>query len=340
MAAPLRGFRLRRPGSAQKFGAAAGSLRGLLRKGCRLLQLPLAGSRLCLYEDGTELSEAFFRTLPPQTELVLLRPGESWPGCCGDVERFLAALCSRTDAVVEAARRLLEDERAPHRQRLLADLIHNLSGDSAAERRDEDGKWFEGLESRFKNKSSYMRYSCESRIRSYMKEVSNFISNVHPAARDAYKRILDLMSDKLRSVKYNGSYFDRTEEEAAMRLCTKEGWFSCQGPFDSDDCPCKHSINPYTNRESRILFSTWNLDHIAFFLEALVLSMHWEVIIQLCLSARFHSPQGANGVRNRNPSLTSRTLRRAMSLRSRHTALSVSSWEAMAVGSSGLWLCP
>ncbi|XP_046759052.1 DNA fragmentation factor subunit beta isoform X4 [Gallus gallus] len=224
MAAPLRGFRLRRPGSAQKFGAAAGSLRGLLRKGCRLLQLPLAGSRLCLYEDGTELSEAFFRTLPPQTELVLLRPGESWPGCCGDVERFLAALCSRTDAVVEAARRLLEDERAPRRQRLLADLIHNLSGDSAAERRDEDGKWFE--------------------------------------ARDAYKRILDLMSDKLKSVKYNGSYFDRTEEEAAMRLCTKEGWFSCQGPFDRDDCPCKHSINPYTNRESRILFSTWNLDHI------------------------------------------------------------------------------
>ncbi|XP_040507026.2 DNA fragmentation factor subunit beta isoform X3 [Gallus gallus] len=181
---------------------------------------------------------------------------------CGDVERFLAALCSRTDAVVEAARRLLEDERAPRRQRLLADLIHNLSGDSAAERRDEDGKWFEGLESRFKNKSSYMRYSCESRIRSYMKEVSNFISNVHPTARDAYKRILDLMSDKLKSVKYNGSYFDRTEEEAAMRLCTKEGWFSCQGPFDRDDCPCKHSINPYTNRESRILFSTWNLDHI------------------------------------------------------------------------------
>ncbi|XP_015738080.1 DNA fragmentation factor subunit beta isoform X1 [Coturnix japonica] len=262
MAAPLRPFRLRRPGSAQKFGAAAGSLRGLLRKGCRLLQLPLAGSRLCLYEDGTELSEPFFRTLSPHTELVLLRPGESWTGCCGDVERFLVALCSRTDAVVEAARRLLQDERAPRRQKLLADLIHNMSGDSAAERRDEDGKWFEGLESRFKNKSSYMRYSCESRIRSYMKEVSNFISNVHPTARDAYRRILELMSDKLKSVRYNGSYFDRTEEEAAVRLCTKEGWFSCQGPFDRDDCPCKHSINPYTNRESRILFSTWNLDHI------------------------------------------------------------------------------
>lgn len=66
------------------------------------------------------------------------------PAGCGDLERFLAALCCRTDAVLEAARRLLEDERAPRRQKLLADLIHNLSGDGAAERRDEDGKWFEG----------------------------------------------------------------------------------------------------------------------------------------------------------------------------------------------------
>lgn len=39
-------------------------------------------------------------------------------------------------------------------------------------------------------------------------------------------------------------------------------WNLSQGPFDRGDCPCKHSINPYSNRESRILFSTWNLDHM------------------------------------------------------------------------------
>ncbi|KAM6336634.1 DNA fragmentation factor subunit beta isoform 4-T4 [Alca torda] len=167
-------------------------------------QVPLAGSRLCLYEDGTELTESYFRVLPPQTELVLLGPGESWRGCASDIEQFLAAFSSQRDAMVEAARQLLSDEGAPRRQKLLADLIHNLSENILAEERADDEKWFEGLESRFKNKSSYMRYSCESRIRSYMKE----------------------------------------------------------GPFDRDDCPCKHSINPYSNRESRILFSTWNLDHI------------------------------------------------------------------------------
>ncbi|NXX11770.1 DFFB factor, partial [Podargus strigoides] len=261
MAEPLRPFRLRGCGSPQKFGVAAASLRGLLRKGCRLLQLPLAGSRLCLYEDGTELTESFFRALPPHTELVLLGPGETWRGCASDIERLLAAFCAEGRAVAAAARRLLSDGQAPRRQKLLVDLLHNLTENILAERRDEDQRWFEGLESRFKNKSSYMRYSCESRIRSYMKEVSNFTSNVHPAARDAYKEIIALMSDKLKSVKYNGCYFDRREEEAA-RLCTAEGWFSCQGPFDRDDCPSKHSINPYSNRESRILFSTWNLDHI------------------------------------------------------------------------------
>lgn len=37
---------------------------------------------------------------------------------------------------------------------------------------------------------------------------------------------------------------------------------SLQGPFDLESCLSKHSINPYGNRESRILFSTWNLDHM------------------------------------------------------------------------------
>jgi len=46
------------------------------------------------------------------------------------------------------------------------------------------------------------------------------------------------MSDKLKSVKYNGCYFDRRAEEAA-RLCTTEGWFSCQvsAALSKAECP-------------------------------------------------------------------------------------------------------
>lgn len=66
------------------------------------------------------------------------------PGA-SDIERLLAAFCSQQDAVVEAARRLLTDERAPHRQKLLADLIHNLSENILAENKEDDKKWFEGV---------------------------------------------------------------------------------------------------------------------------------------------------------------------------------------------------
>lgn len=34
-----------------------------------------------------------------------------------------------------------------------------------------------------------------------------------------------------------------------------------QGSFDQDACLSLHSINPYSSQESRIIFSTWNLDH-------------------------------------------------------------------------------
>ncbi|NXV19278.1 DFFB factor, partial [Cepphus grylle] len=176
MAEGMRPFRLRGRGGPQKFGVAAGSLRGLLRKGCRLLQVPLAGSRLCLYEDGTELTESYFRVLPPQTELVLLGPGESWRGCeCG--------------------------------------------GAGAT------GRGLGAGEGHFTGARS-------GRMRG-----NGYIIIIY----------------------YLQAEGPRWGEEQHAIHCSR---LVFQGPFDRDDCPCKHSINPYSNRESRILFSTWNLDHV------------------------------------------------------------------------------
>lgn len=60
------------------------------------------------------------------------------------MERLLAAFHSQQDAVIKAAQKLLSDEQAPRRQKLLADLIHNLQENISAEDRQEDSKWFEG----------------------------------------------------------------------------------------------------------------------------------------------------------------------------------------------------
>lgn len=91
--------------------------------------------------------------------------------------------------------------------------------------------------------------------------VTSGASLVGAEAREEYLRLVGSMQQKLQAAQYNSSYFDRGAK-AGRRLCTPEGWFSCQGPFDVDDCTSRHSINPYSNRESRVLFSTWNLDHV------------------------------------------------------------------------------
>ncbi|XP_063516133.1 DNA fragmentation factor subunit beta isoform X2 [Pongo pygmaeus] len=256
-----KSVKLRALRSPRKFGVAGRSCQEVLRKGCLRFQLPERGSRLCLYEDGTELTEDYFPSVADNAELVLLTSGQAWQGYVSDIGRFLSAFHEPQVGLIQAAQQLLCDEQAPQRQRLLADLLHNVSQNIAAETRAEDPPWFEGLESRFQSKSGYLRYSCESRIRSYLREVSSYPSTVGVEAQEEFLRVLGSMCQKLRSVQYNGSYFDRGAKGGG-RLCTPEGWFSCQGPFDMDSCLSRHSINPYSNRESRILFSTWNLDHI------------------------------------------------------------------------------
>ncbi|XP_042557960.1 DNA fragmentation factor subunit beta isoform X2 [Dipodomys spectabilis] len=256
-----KAVRIRALHSSRKFGVAARSYEELLRKGCLRFQVPVPGSRLCLYEDGTEVTEDYFPGIPDDAELLLLTAGQTWQGYVSDLGRFLSIFQEPHSAVIQAARQLLADEQAPLRQKLLADLLHNASQNIAAETREQDPPWFEGLESRFRNKCGYLRHSCESRIRGYLREVSAYASVLGGEAQEEYRRILDAMGQKLKDLRYHGSYFDR-KAPAGVRLCTPEGWFSCQGPFDLDGCTSKHSINPYGSRESRVLFSTWNLDHV------------------------------------------------------------------------------
>ncbi|XP_065422588.1 Fc receptor-like protein 5 [Chrysemys picta bellii] len=77
-APPQRPFRVcdhRRRGCT---GLMAGTLQELLAKAMEVL-LVAGLARLVLEEDGTAVeSEAFFQTLPPDTALMLLGPGQSW----------------------------------------------------------------------------------------------------------------------------------------------------------------------------------------------------------------------------------------------------------------------
>lgn len=46
-------------------------------------------------------------------------------------------------------------------------------------------------------------------------------------AREEYLRLVGSMQQKLQAAQYNSSYF-RPRAKAGRRLCTPEGWFSCQ----------------------------------------------------------------------------------------------------------------
>lgn len=58
-------------------------------------------------------------------------------------------------------------------------------------------------------------------------QVSSHASVLGEEARREYVRVVDAMGQKLRAARYNGAYFDRSAK-AGGRLCTPEGWFSCQ----------------------------------------------------------------------------------------------------------------
>lgn len=111
-----------------------------------------------------------------------------------------------------------------------------------------------GVDTRFKTKSAYMKFNCESRIRGYMKEVKLILlKNPQVSGRTSnslayglcsqlgeatksiqkakvkaeFQKASECLGEMLKAARYNGCYFDRTEKEPD-RLCTQEGWFTCQ----------------------------------------------------------------------------------------------------------------
>ncbi|XP_075882228.1 DNA fragmentation factor subunit beta isoform X2 [Nelusetta ayraudi] len=204
MSGKCKAVKIRGCNNIGKYGVAAKDVKELIKKGCKLLKLPVVGTDVCLYSDGTRVTEEYFHTLSDNTELVLVPRGQTWSGGVVHDIGLLLSTGSHGGELIKAAKELLSgDEHADKKRKILSDLLLNLEDKSELESRDDDEDWFKGVASRFKTKSSYMKHSCENRIRNYTKE----------------------------------------------------------GSFDQDVCSSLHSINPYSSQESRVVFSTWNLDH-------------------------------------------------------------------------------
>lgn len=108
---------------------------------------------------------------------------------------------------------------------------------------------------------------CQERIRGYMyKTKTDMIKSDFYIKNSKCRHYLDEVYKKFSELltinKHHGHYFDRSNSNC---LCDKTGTFTCQGAWNLSNCFYErgtgHKINPYKNRESRIIFSTWNLDH-------------------------------------------------------------------------------
>ncbi|XP_032815723.1 DNA fragmentation factor subunit beta-like [Petromyzon marinus] len=256
-----RMFRVRIPSDAQRFGVVAVSLCQLVTKAAiklKLAERSVGPLRVCLEEDGTEVvDEEYFSVLDRNTCLVILKRNERWTGVgVHAVSHAMVHFERCTRDVLEIFRK---DPNGKYRN-ILKNFLNSIEDCSERESRQDDPKWFEGVDNRFKHKREEMRYRCKTRMRGYLSDAVAYKKKVPLEHQKRYEELLQLLRNELKTECFNEDYFDRSAA-VVVRLCDNNGQFSCQGAYNKQDCQYQHKINPYANWESRIQFSVWNLDH-------------------------------------------------------------------------------
>ncbi|XP_078281704.1 DNA fragmentation factor subunit beta [Rhinoraja longicauda] len=255
-------YRVTNKSGAGPYGVVASNLKELVQEGCKKLQLSEDGCRVCLYEDGTEVDERYFLALDNNCKLVILQKGQEWKGEKFNIlDTFVDFFHDDNVALAELANKQLAVESLPKKRKLLESFIPEYEENIAAENREDDPKWFEGVDAQYKTKSQFMRNNCAARMRNYLPR--RFFepkhSDLDEQMKDACNEFREKITDKLRKNKYNESYFDRTDKK--NQLCDENGLFTCQGAFNKTYCVDGHLINPYACKKYRMFFRTWNFDH-------------------------------------------------------------------------------
>lgn len=106
----------------------------------------------------------------------------------------------------------------------------------------------------------------QDRVRTYYYKTKDELLKNPDLPSERLQALLKELQDNLKDVNYFGCYFDRSKaigDVKAKSICDEKGTFTCEGRWDKDVCLYvpMHTINPYTSREERIVFQTWNLDH-------------------------------------------------------------------------------
>ncbi|XP_066139556.1 DNA fragmentation factor subunit beta [Euwallacea fornicatus] len=217
--------------------------------------------------DGTRVeSDDYFQTLPAQTLLIWVKSGERAET---DAELLYKTIREVNEEYLNVGQKVQEffTDKMKSKVFKLAEVLKGIDAEKVKlSNRVDHPEWFEGLDTRAKSKEEYMFRRAQDRIRTYYYKTKEDLLHATHLPADKLNALLTELQTKLKLNKYNGHLFDRHAaigNSNLKPLCDSMGKFYCDGRWDKRACLYvpKHSINPYTSREERIIFQTWNLDH-------------------------------------------------------------------------------
>lgn len=267
----MKGYKVSDAKRNRTVGVACQTLDELRRKGS--LKLKIKNNVRVQLLDGTFVNdEDYFQTLPSQTVFILLKPGESsFTGADILYDALQAVNLDYLRAGEEVKKFFTQNVK--EKVMNLAKLLNKASQTDKVHlsRKVDDPDWFEGIESRSATKEEFMARRSQDRIRGYMYKTQHDLrkSEAYQNDKKCQKKLTEALQEinlQLKAHKYFSVYFDRSA--VSERLCDNVGTFQCKGRWDLSHCRYKgvvasqHMINPYASREARIVFSTWNFDHV------------------------------------------------------------------------------
>ena len=222
-------------------------------------------------EDGTEVDDDEYLMSLTNNSRIIISKEQVMNVSISDpatnlFDQILTLLrwSGNTKDVYQDVLELMQEDFSTKWTLIKENVVKSEKDQSHLSTKQEDPDWFQDLSTTAKTKEEFMFKNCQSRIRGYLSRSETQISEfkMNKTETKAVTQILENFKSKLKENKYHGWYFDRSSLKED-RLCNKHGVFNCEGRYCDDECKYaeSHLINPYSNYESRILFSTWNLDH-------------------------------------------------------------------------------
>ncbi|XP_012221685.1 DNA fragmentation factor subunit beta isoform X2 [Linepithema humile] len=226
----LKGYKVTDVNRTRKIGIACRNFQDLKQKACSKLNVTHDPTEVNVFLlDGSLIDEEYFRTLEPQTTLILQKPGEK--------------VLSDADILYDALRRVNIDflitggrvaqfltENLKVKVALLNRTLNKDDSKTALSTKDEHPEWFEDLETNYATKEAYMHRRCQDRIRTYFYKTIEQIKNSDvyindSKAREQLLHVIAFFKIQLKQDHYFGYYFDRSRAET-----------DCKDDSDETDC--------------------------------------------------------------------------------------------------------